>query len=436
MPGIQQFVTALGVEREHIALVTDHGQLTKSQLRDRASAISRQLVVDQLRCLAVVAQSTEVVLTAIIAGQMSGADVVLLRNRWPGTEKLLSQCSTDAELQGDFSVSRRQINYSHKSQSRVVLTTSGTTGDPKPVVHSLTRLMGRIKPPPRSAKTARWLLTYDPASFAGLQVSLTALSSNGTLHIPKGFNAADIASMAISCQPTHISGTPTLWRSILVALGNSASQLPLRRITLGGEIADQSTLDRLHTVFPQAGISHIYASTEAGSVFTVKDGRAGFPSKWLESTVDGVQLRINSKSVLEINSPRRMERYASEGHRADDWIDTGDIVTHVDDRILFVGREDCVINVGGGKVWPETVESVLCSVPGIAEAFVYGKRNALLGALVMADIVVSPGHDSSTVIKTARLMCSQKLQRHETPQRLRQVMEIGAGETGKKVRGR
>jgi len=54
--------------------------------------------------------------------------------------------------------------------------------------------------------------------------------------------------------------------------------LPVRQITIGGEAVDQVTLDQLRAAFPGARISQIYASTEAGALFAVRDGRAGFPA--------------------------------------------------------------------------------------------------------------------------------------------------------------
>lgn len=425
------------MDGDHIALVSSRRSWRCHELRDQGAELAKRLTSRDWHRPAVVAQPADVVLTALLAGQLASADVVLLRNRWPNTDELLASYSADSELHGDMSVSPRPVATASPpppTHGRIVLTTSGTTGSPKAVVHTLERLLGRIKAPPAGAPAARWLLTYDPASFAGLQVLLTAWISRSALCVPDEFDVASIAEMAHAQRPTHVSGTPTFWRALLVALGDSAAKLPLERLTLGGEIADQATLTRLREVYPQAAISHIYASTEAGSVFTVKDGRAGFPRAWLESGVEGVRLRINSRGVLEVNSPRRMEGFAHQGAVSDDWIMTGDLVSLSDDRVMFVGREDCVINVGGGKVWPESVENVLCSVPGIAEAFVYGKRNPLLGALVMADVVVSNDLDAATVIEAARTICGQRLQRHEVPQRITAVPRIATNASGKKVR--
>ena len=78
-----------------------------------------------------------------------------------------------------------------------------------------------------------------------------------------------------------MSATPTLWRKILMS--DASRSLALRSITLGGEIADQQVLSTLASTYPSARIRHIYASTEAGTGFSVTDGKAGFPVSFLEN---------------------------------------------------------------------------------------------------------------------------------------------------------
>lgn len=73
---------------------------------------------------------------------------------------------------------------------------------------------------------------------------------------------------------------------------------PLKTITLGGEIATQAILDTLKNTFPDAKLRHIYATTEAGVVFTVKDGIAGFPLEWRNSHLNGWELTFDESLVL------------------------------------------------------------------------------------------------------------------------------------------
>src|SRR4029077_2918568 len=122
---------------------------------------------------------------------------------------------------------------------------------------------------------------------------------------------------------THISGTPTFWRSFLL-VAPPASLSELRQITMGGEAVDQPTLDRLRAAFPNAHITHIYASTEAGVVFSVHDGEEGSPAEWLEDVVQGVNLRV-SDGMLEVKTSRGMLGYSDLATPLTDdgWLRTG-----------------------------------------------------------------------------------------------------------------
>jgi acyl-CoA synthetase (AMP-forming)/AMP-acid ligase II len=61
---------------------------------------------------------------------------------------------------------------------------------------------------------------------------------------------------------THISGTPSHWRKLLMS--GWASGFSPHYVHLSGEVADPAVLDGLSRAFPEASIGHAYASTEAG----------------------------------------------------------------------------------------------------------------------------------------------------------------------------
>jgi len=210
----------------------------------------------------------------------------------------------------------------------------------------------------------------------------------------------------------------------------------LEQATLGGEAIDQSILQRLAAAFPRAGITQIYASTEAGALFAVHDGQAGFPASWLREGVEGVQLRIRN-SVLEVKSPRGMQGYVSKTgdlDHQDAWIVTNDLVEQRGARVLFKGRVDSVINVGGAKVSPEEVESVLLEVPGVVEVQVFGRANPISGSLVAARVVCAPGHEQQDVRKAIARYARAALDSHKVPRFIEFVEHLEVSETGKKSR--
>lgn len=285
------------------------------------------------------------------------------------------------------------------------LQTSGTTGAPKWVSHSLDKLVARIKP---GTEQARWLLTFNPASFAGIQVILSAMMGGHVLIAPPyGATVGEMAELAMAQQVTHISGTPTFWRAFLMALGERP--LELEAVTLGGEAADQAILDALKARFPQARLRHIYATTEAGTVFSVSDGHTGFPAQWLNDN-----LSISDRDTLTVNG-----------------IDTGDVVEIAGNRMLFKGRADSMVNVGGVKVFPETVESHILASPQVQETRVTAKPNPITGAILTADIVWKPSGPHNEAELRAHIA---ELPRAMRPASLRFVEAIETGATGKKLR--
>ncbi len=315
----------------------------------------------------------------------------------------------------------------------LVLMTSGTTGSPKLVRHRLASVHATIRAgEPR--RRARWLLTYPPTSFAGIQVLLTAVRGGGVLVSPAQTAPVAVAETALASMVDHVSGTPTFWRALLLALGDR--KLDLVQATLGGEAVDQILLNRLGETYPSARIVHIYATTELGVLFSVSDRREGFPAVWLDRAPGGVELRVNA-GVLEVRSPRRMVSYLSpggDGPDADGWFRTQDLVRVEGDRVLFEGRADRLLNTGGFKVRPEEVEAVLLGHSAVAECRVHGVRSPITGELVAAEVVLSDDRNAEEVRKALGSWCFARLEPFKVPRVFRFVSSIGTAESGKKIR--
>lgn len=316
----------------------------------------------------------------------------------------------------------------------VYMMTSGTTGRPKLVLHTLDSLLARARRAAGGDQTAgeRWLLTYQPTGFAGIQVQLTAAMMHGVIVAPAERTPAGFRSAAIDNRVTHISATPTFWRALLMMV--RPGDLILRQITLGGEAADQVTLDRLRQTFPEARVTHTYASTEAGVVYAVHDGREGFPTAWLEDTSRPVQLRVRD-GRLEVLSGSAMRGYVGVDNQplqTDGWLTTSDRVEIREDRVIVIGRDDATINVAGAKVYPLEVERVLLGLPGIAEAKVYGMPNPISGALVAAEVVLAAGNDQSAVRTAIAEACRVELAQYKRPRIIKFVESIATSASGKK----
>ena len=178
---------------------------------------------------------------------------------------------------------------------------------------------------------------------------------------------------------THISGTPSHWRRAVMS--PSAHAISPRYVRLSGEIADQAILNTLRAFYPNAGVGHAFASTEAGVGFEVNDGLEGFPASMVGAPGD-VEIKVEDGS-LRLRSARTATRYVGgEGAAltaADGFVDTGDIVERRGDRYYFLGRRSGVINIGGLKVYPEEVEAVINRHPAVRMSIVRASSWRSLG---------------------------------------------------------
>src|SRR5262249_26792907 len=151
-------------------------------------------------------------------------------------------------------------------------------------------------------------------------------------------STADFLIRAGAHEITHISGTPSHWRRALMS--PAAGTIAPRYVRLSGEIADQSILDLLRAAYPNAAVAHAFASTEAGVVFDVNDGFAGFPANFIGRLDTGVETKVEAGS-LRVRSTRNATRYLGDAMpeitEADGFVDTRDVVVLRDGRYYFVG---------------------------------------------------------------------------------------------------
>jgi len=320
-----------------------------------------------------------------------------------------------------------------------ILLTSGTTGTPKLVVHSFESLTAPIGARTHYDEDVVWGTFYDIRRYGGLQMFLRFLLGRGSMVVGgAGETQADYLTRLGQRRVSHLTGTPTHWRRALMC--PEAHLVAPRYVRLSGEIADQGILNALHAFFPNATIGHAFASTEAGVGFEVNDGLEGFPVSLLNANPD-VQMKVEDGSLL-IRSSRNAGRYLGEGRlaigRDDGFVDTGDLVEQRGDRFYFLGRRTGVINVGGNKVHPEEVESVINRHPAVRMSVVKSKRNPIMGALVIADVVLTSDaadNDQTAVIKREIVqICRANLAAHKIPVTIRFVPALDVAAAGKLAR--
>ena len=320
-----------------------------------------------------------------------------------------------------------------------LMLTSGTSGVPKIVGHTLEGLTGAIVAdgPARGAPPV-WATFYDIRRYGGLQIFLRAILGGGSMVLSEpGEALADHVARLNERGVTHISGTPSHWRKLLMS-GSAAGFSP-RYVRLSGEIADQAVLDGLRHAFPEASIGHAYASTEAGVGFAVNDGREGFPSSLLGNR-DGVEMKVEDGS-LRIRSTRTAHAYVGRNAAAladaDGFVDTGDMVELRGERYHFVGRRGGIINIGGLKVHPEEIEAVINRHPQVRMSRAKSRKSPITGSIVVADVILADGCDmgsSGDVREKILAECRAQLAPHKVPAMIKFVPSLDITAAGKLAR--
>ena len=298
-----------------------------------------------------------------------------------------------------------------------VMFTSGTSGPPKMVAHTLAGLTGAIKPSPAGDAPPVWATFYDIRRYGGLQILLRGLLGEGSMVMTApGEPMADFLTRLAHHGVTHLTGTPSHWRRVLMS--REAAALAPSYVRLSGEIADQAVLDALKTRFAGVPVGHAYASTEAGVGFEVNDGLAGFPISFIGRPGE-VEIRVADGS-LRLRSTRAASGYLNPDAEAlagdDGFVDTGDMVERRGDRYHFVGRRNGVINVGGLKVHPEEIEAVINRHPAVRMSRVRARRNPITGAIVVAEVVLTEVAVDPATVKTEILdACRRELAPFKVP---------------------
>jgi acyl-CoA synthetase (AMP-forming)/AMP-acid ligase II len=209
----------------------------------------------------------------------------------------------------------------------------------------------------------------------------------------------------------------------------------LRLISYGTEPMPEHTLKRLHELLPDIALQQTYGLSELGILQSksrepdslwVKVGGEGFETR----VVDGIlQIKARSSMLGYLNAP---SPFTDDG-----WFNTNDVVEVDGDYIRILGRKSDIVNVGGEKVYPAEVENVILELEAVAEATVYGEKNAITGNIVCADITTAAPLDSSRekeLIALVKQHCREKLQKYKVPLRVNIVTEQRHTERFKKSR--
>ena len=318
-----------------------------------------------------------------------------------------------------FSDMTAVLSALRQSTSEITIFTSGTTGQPKKVIHSVMTLTRTVRIAERY-KDKIWAFAYNPTHMAGLQVFFQALSNCNTLINVFNASRTDIYNAIKEWRITHISATPTFYRLLLPV---ESSYVSVERVTLGGEKSDNHLYLSIKQIFPSAKINNIYASTEAGSLFAAK-------GEYFQLSIDLCdRVKVVDDELLLHKS---LLGKSDDFSFSDGYYHTGDIIEWInqEERLFkFKSRKNELINVGGYKVNPGEVENVILRMNGIQQALVYGKTNSVLGNILCAEIKIEPNVNLTEL--EIRQYLSGMLQDFKIPRKIKFVESFSMTRSGK-----
>jgi acyl-CoA synthetase (AMP-forming)/AMP-acid ligase II len=194
----------------------------------------------------------------------------------------------------------------------------------------------------------------------------------------------------------------------------------------------QSTLRRFHALFPHIRLLQTYGSSEVG---ILRSKSKSSDSLWVKVGGEGFKTRVVD-DMLEIKAQSAMLGYlnAPSPFTEDGWFQTGDAVEVDGEYIRILGRKSEIINIGGEKVYPAEVESVLHLMEGVEGVIVSAESNPITGQMVKAKVKLHTGETLSAFRKRMQLFCQDKLPRFKIPQKVIVVTEEMHGERFKKLR--
>jgi len=293
----------------------------------------------------------------------------------------------------------------------LVLFSSGSTGASKAAVHDLGLLLRKFEKPRHRYRTLAFLQLDH---IGGVNTLFYTLSNGGAVVVPADRSPARVAEVIERHRVELLPTSPTFLNLLLLSGAHEQRDLSsLRLITYGTEPMPESTLRKAAETFPQARLQQTYGLTEVG---ILRSQSRGSGSLWVRVGGEGYQTKVVD-GRLWVKAESAMLGYlnAPSPFDADGFLDTGDRVEVDGEWLRILGRETDIINVGGSKVYPAEVESVLLQLENVADVAVHGESHPITGQMVVATVRLTHDEPASEFKVRLRRFCRDTLAPYKVP---------------------
>ncbi len=312
----------------------------------------------------------------------------------------------------------------------LILFSSGSTGKSKAALHDLTGILEKFKVRRNKQRTITFLL-YD--HIGGVNTMLYTLSNAGCIVTVQERSPENVLEAVEKYRVELLPTSPTFINMILLSEAYKHHNLSsLKTVTYGTEPMPESTLKRFHELFPNITLQQTYGLSEVG---ILRSKSKSSDSLWVKLGGEGFETRIVD-GILQIKGDSAMLGYlnAPSPFSEDGWFITGDEVEVDGEYFRILGRRSELINVGGEKVYPAEVESVIQQIENVADVTVYGEKNPITGNIVCASVRLLEPEDSKAAVLRIKKYCRERMPTFKVPVKVNIVDEEMHGERFKKMR--
>lgn len=321
--------------------------------------------------------------------------------------------------------------FRKQNRPGLVVFTSGSTGKPKAILQDCEQVMKKFVDIRSSWRTVLFLLMDH---FGGFNTFLSTFAYLGVAVCPEKRTPEAVAKVIEESRADLLPTTPTFLNLMIASNVHKSYDLSsIKLITYGTELMSKTTLEKVSAIFPLSKLKQTYGLSELGVLRSksesedsvwVKVGGAGFETK----VIDGILwIRSEANMIGYLNAPSPFD---DEG-----WMCTGDQVEVQGDYIRFLGRKSEIINVGGKKVFPIEVETVLLEDDNIHSATVYAVSHPIMGQVPNARISLNTDEKKEELVERLRKYCNERLAKYKVPVRFYVVkIEEDSNMRFKKVR--
>ena len=300
-------------------------------------------------------------------------------------------------------------------KSGLVLFSSGSTGDPKAMVHDFDNLLGTYLDVKTKNLTFLVFLMFD--HIGGINTMLNILSMGSTMVIPEKREPELIGKLIQKYKVNIFPASPTFLNLMIIGgVFDNYDLSSLKLVTYGTEPMSENLLANLKLKLPKARLIQTFGTSETGIIKTKSKSSTSLLIKFDDSDQE-VKI-VNNE--LWIKSNTRVLGYINHNNDSftdDGWFKTGDLVEEKENGYYrIVGRKSKIINVGGEKVLPIEVETVITDLNYILDCTAYAKENPITGQVVAVKVVVkSLDIDIKQLKKSIKLHCKKNLERYKVP---------------------